>query len=344
MGTARERERALTEWAVSVLKRYGVEAGESFSLEPASDDASFRRYFRGAAAGTSYILVDAPPELEDSHPFVQVSAMLGQAGLNAPVVHAHDLDLGFMMLTDLGDSLYLDAISADGEQKIGDLYDDAIHAIVAMQKIDAASLPVYDEVLLRQEMNLFVDWFLPQQLSIETSEVEKKLIEQVFASLVANAVEQPQAFVHRDYHSRNLMVTETSNPGILDFQDAVAGPITYDLVSLLKDCYHRFPRDVVQARVDQFYMAGIKAGLISSVGPEKFMRWFDLMGMQRHIKVAGIFSRLNLRDGKPRYLDDIPLVLQYILEVCDRYPEFSSFKAFLDDRVLPGMDRLVGAS
>lgn len=339
----RHRESELDQWARACLAEYtGLVVDDSFELVPASDDASFRRYFRGAVGDRSYIFVDAPPDKEDSSPFVDVSRRLLAGGLNVPAVYRHDLTKGFMMLTDLGDRLYLDEVVSGDEGRVESLYDNAVRAIATMQSsVDATGLPGYDEPLLREEMNLFIDWFLPLQLGIETNAVESALIEDVFRRMVENALSQPTAFVHRDYHSRNLMVMNERNPGIVDFQDAVSGPVTYDLVSLLKDCYHRFSPAFVRERATAFKEHLAREGFIDAIDDETYRRWFDFMGMQRHIKVAGIFSRLNIRDGKPRYLGDIPLVVDYILEVCDRYDELQAFDGWLRARVLPAMDTML---
>lgn len=316
-----DRRYQLERWAARQLNIPQLEDG----LSAISDDASFRRYFR--SAGQPYVFVDAPPDKEDSRPFVEVSELLLSAGINAPRVKAVDLELGFMMLTDLGDTLYLD--DTRDASRIPALYSDAIAALNKMHTIDA-DLPPYDEKLLRDEMQLFVDWFLEKQLQLDLTPEETSLVEAVFDVMVDSAMQQPQVFVHRDYHCRNLMVTSDNNPGVLDFQDAVFGPVTYDLVSLFKDCYFQFERSEVVAWVETF-RDGMRP---QTVDAQSFLKWFDFMGLQRHLKCAGIFSRLNLRDSKPRYLDDIPLVLSYISEVTKLYPELESFGAWFDLKVL----------
>ena len=337
----KNREIALNDWAREMLARSGVTVKDDFRLFPASDDASFRRYFRGVVGEGSFIFVDAPPDREDSRPFVQVAGLLREAGLSAPEVLQKDLAQGFMMLTDFGDRLYLEQVESAAPQ-VEALYRDAVEGIVSMQRLGSpAGLPFYSEVLLREEMNLFTDWLLPGQLALDISSKEERLIADVFDLMVENALEQPAAFVHRDYHSRNLMILDQGNPGILDFQDAVVGPVTYDLVSLLRDCYHRFPPTMVADWVETFRLRLIDEQMLGKVSPNAFMRWFDLMGMQRHIKVAGIFSRLNLRDGKPRYLADIPRVVSYISEVCGRYEELRAFGRWLDRRIVPELNHLV---
>lgn len=330
------RETQLNRWAVRALSRHNVDVPATFSLSRVSDDASFRRYFRGIIGGESYIFVDAPPAQEDSQPFVDVAARLISHGLNAPRVIEADLADGFMMLSDLGDEVYLSYVVEGNESTVERLYSDALASLIQMQKISAGDLPAYDELRLREEMNLFPDWFLGSQLDMSLADGDRDLLEDVFTLMIDNARAQPEVFVHRDYHSRNLMVTPHHNPGILDFQDAVSGPLTYDLVSLLKDCYIRFPPSRVGRWVDEYRGLAIRENLLSSsVSDTTFRRWFDLMGLQRHVKCAGIFSRLHLRDGKPRYLGDIPLVIDYIHEVCRRYPELAPFGVWLDDRVTP---------
>lgn len=333
------REVALAGWARQMLGRLYGDAGSDLALYPASDDASFRRYFRGRTAMGSFIFVDAPPAQEDSEPFVRIAGLLGDAGLNPPLVLASDLELGFMMQTDLGDTQLQDLLNRETPGQVQAVYEAAVATIHRMQSIEA-ELPAYDEALLRQEMGLFNEWFLQRQLGIRTSPVEDALIESVFARLVTSALEQPVVFVHRDFHCRNIMIQPDRSLGIIDFQDAVNGPVTYDLVSLLRDCYHRFaPREV--ARLLALFREGlVQGGHIPDVAEDRFQRWFDWMGMQRHLKCVGIFSRLNLRDGKPRYLADIPLVFSYLSEVSHFYPELAHFGDWLDERVAPALARL----
>ncbi len=328
METGDRRKLELDSWAGRIL---GKQVSSGFSLQPASDDASFRRYFR-YSGDISFIFVDAPPEMEDSRPFVHVAGLMRKAGLNVPVVLDSDLDQGFMMLTDLGSTLYLDRLAMDSAVEIERLYRDAFISLVRLQRIES-SLPLYDENLLRSEMDLFPNWFMGRKLGIENHDTI--LLEQIFKLMVENAQAQPQVFVHRDYHCRNLMVTEDNNPGIIDFQDAVVGPVTYDLVSLLKDCYHKFPRNQVEKWVEGFRQRLLDDGRLHNIGAQEFMRWFDFMGFQRHLKCAGIFSRLQLRDGKDRYLADIPLIIHYMIEVCECYEELSRFGYWLNEEILP---------
>jgi aminoglycoside/choline kinase family phosphotransferase len=239
---------------------------------------------------------------------------LRSAGLNAPEIIASNLDAGFLLLTDFGSQDYLSQLDTKSEAA---LYADALDALLRMQiRTDKGGLPEYDVALLLREMDLFHDWFLKELLGIELNAAQKAIWQQTRQLLVDNALAQPQVFVHRDYHSRNLMVVERDNPGILDFQDAVSGPVTYDLVSLLRDCYIVWPAERVQQLALDYYKAAVEHELID-VEAMEFLRWFNLMGIQRHIKVAGIFSRLKIRDGKSRYLQDIPVTLDYLKQVCD---------------------------
>jgi len=284
---------------------------------PASSDASFRRYFRVGTPGGSVILMDAPPELEDSRPYVDVAERLLAAGVNVPAILAADPDQGFLLLDDLGDDLYLAQID---DHNADALYGDAIEALVSMQsRTRCDGLPDYDEALLRREMRLFPDWLLERHLGLETAAAEADLTT-TFDALVEAALEQPRVFVHRDYHSRNLMRTRDNNPGILDFQDAVVGPVTYDLVSLLRDCYVAWPATRIEQWIAQYRRRAAGAGLETG-DADTFRRWFDLMGVQRHLKASGIFARLYHRDGKPGYLDDIPRTWGYISALLDRHDE-----------------------
>ena len=305
-------------------------------LEPASADASFRRYFRVTRDADSYIVMDAPPDKEDTGPFVHVARLLADIDLQAPLVLAQNPREGFLLLTDLGNAQYLDALRADRE--VDRLYDDALTALATLQtrgRSLAASLPAYDAALLHREMELLPEWFLTQHLGLVVDAELRALLDRTFAGLAAAALSQPSTFVHRDFHSRNLMVLAVDNPGIIDFQDAVNGPLTYDLVSLLKDCYIAWPMPRVRAWALGHRRRLLRAGFALDADEPEFLRWFDLMGVQRHIKVLGIFCRLYYRDGKSRYLHDLPLVLQYTIDAAAAYPETAPFAEFLRHSVLP---------
>ena len=304
-------------------------------MQPASADASFRRYFRVQKGNTSRIVMDAPPDKEDSAPFVRVANWLQSMGLNAPRVLAADLAQGLLLLTDLGTSQYLEVLKTD-QNRADELYSDAIDALVRLQQEGVqfhAELPPYDENLLRMELALFSEWLCGTHLDIQFSDNESQQWQAIADLLVTNALDQPLVFVHRDYHSRNLMVVDDNNPGILDFQDAVCGPYTYDLVSLLKDCYIAWPPSQVTKWASSFFRkCGNDPGTISE---DLFMRHFELMGVQRQLKAAGIFARLSHRDGKPGYMRDIPRTLNYVLEIAPRYEELDFLADLIVGRVMP---------
>jgi len=280
--------------------------------------------------------MDAPPPQEDCLPFIRVAGYLEAMGLNAPRIIEAEPRRGFLLLTDLGKEQYLDTLYAEPITAAG-LYDDAIGALLQMQLNGTAyqsSLPPYDAELLEFEISLFHDWLCGTHLGIEFTNDEEMQWRNICSLLIRNALDQPQVFVHRDYHSRNLMVVPGHNPGIIDFQDAVEGPLTYDLVSLLKDCYITWPAEQVTTWAGNCY-ARLPEPIRAEVGRELFLRYFDLMGVQRHLKAAGIFARLNHRDGKSVYLADIPRTLQYILELEPRYDELQFVCALIRERCLP---------
>lgn len=308
-----------------------------FSIEPASADASFRRYFRVRRQDDSLIAMDAPPDKEDSHPFVRIAGYLSAMHINAPRVLAENFTDGFFLLSDLGHSHYLAVLNPHNARQ---LYADAMQVLLQMQQgggVYLSALPPYDQRLLLNEMNLFRDWYLGTHLGITLSAAQHAVLDSTYAFLAEQALAQPRVFVHRDYHSRNLMYVQQAgrNPGVLDFQDAVAGPLTYDLVSLLRDCYIDWPRAQVMQWVADYHHKLHNAGVFGEIDLAQFNRWFDLMGMQRQLKATGIFARLNHRDGKPGYLNDIPRTLGYLLQVAPVYPELQDFLALLDDLAIP---------
>jgi N-acetylmuramate 1-kinase len=334
-------QRAVPDSRLDALRRW-LEADLGFHdyrIEPASADASFRRYFRVTRPGQAPLIVmDAPPPKEDVGPFVTVAGMLQRIGVHAPRVLERAEHEGFLLLSDLGTTMYLPELAKPGRADA--LYADAIAALVRIQARgadEALRLPPYDEKLLRFEMSLFPDWLLGKHLELPMSRGETAMLEAAMDALVDNALGQPQVFVHRDYHSRNLMVCPGDNPGILDFQDAVRGGLTYDLVSLLRDSYVAWPEERVVAWAMQFRQAAAAAGLETGRDEGQFLRWFDLMGVQRHLKVGGIFARLWLRDGKQGYLADIPRTLQYAVGSCARHADFHELGALLEQRVLPAV-------
>ena len=316
-----KRLESLRRWVASCLGH------QEFDLAPASSDASFRRYFRATFDGGNYIVMDAPPSHEDCRPFVKVANLFGDAGVHVPRVIAEDLGQGFLLLSDLGPVTYLSALH---ESSARELY---LAANVALVKIQLASrpgeLPPYDRELLLRELNLFPDWYVAKHLGQTLTEGQTHLLNQAFERILANNLAQPQVYVHRDYHSRNLMVSEP-NPGILDFQDAVYGPITYDLASLYRDAYIGWDEEQVLDWVIRYWEAARKARLPVAGDFYAFYRDFEWMGAQRHIKILGIFARLYHRDGKDAYLKDLPLVMDYLRKTCERYTELHPMLRLLD--------------
>ena len=309
-------------------------------VEPASNDASFRRYFRVFERGTTFIVMDAPPDKEDVRPYLKVTRMLESIGVHVPHVHAADPARGLVLLEDLGSTHYLARLKAGDDPER--LYGDALRALAEIQVRGAQAaleLPPYDREPLAREMGLMPEWFCSRHLGLKLTEAENELIAATFEFLIGEALAQPQVFVHRDYHSRNLMVVRERKPGILDFQDALRGPIGYDLVSLLKDCYISWPRERVERWVRAYRDELASRGLRPGADEKELLRWFDLIGVQRHIKVLGIFARLWYRDGKPGYLQDLPLTLAYVRDACERYPELEEFGRFLALRVAPELPK-----
>ncbi len=310
-----------------------VSPGKVLSIEPVSNDASFRRYFRVTLAKRTLIAMDAPPEVENIRSFIRTRGLFGQAGVHVPGILDFDEKQGFMLLGDLGSTSYLSRL--DSESAPG-LYRDAMDVLNLLHKLDieTCGLPDYDSALLHREVNLFEEWFLNKKLGVDLSNTESNLFNQVKAFLIDSVLAQPKVVAHRDFHSRNLMVVEARNPGVLDFQDAVTGPLTYDLVSLLRDCYIAWPEETVDSWVAEFYSSVDSTGIAF----EQFYRWFDLTGLQRQLKAVGIFSRLDIRDGKTGYLRDIPRTLQYIRAVSGKYSELSFFHHFLETSIAERMD------
>ena len=355
-----QRLDALTHWLRDVLNAETSDAQQTvdFQLTPASTDASFRRYFRlqlplsqqahlqtplisllpllKESSVSSLIVMDAPPDKEETGPFVRIANLLADINLNAPRVLAQNTEQGFLLLSDLGVEPYLDVLD---ECTVDSLYADALDTLFIMQRDaprDTNILPVYDEALLLREMGLFRDWYCDKYCKASFSASQLAELESCFLQLSDAALSQPQVFVHRDFHSRNLMHTENNNPGIIDFQDAVIGPVTYDLVSLLRDCYIAWPQQRVDAWALDYLHRAAGEGIIPSETDATYLRWFDWMGVQRHLKAVGIFVRLYLRDDKPGYLGDIPRTLNYVGDVAARYPELQSLHALL--KTLPVME------
>lgn len=300
-------------------------------IEIASADASFRRYFRLFYQDKSYIAMDAPPEKEDILPFIDITQRLRQTGVHAPQIIAQSLPLGFLILEDLGSTPYQDQL----KQSAQPLYEDALSALIQIQNADVTGLAHYDKKLLNDEMQLMPEWFLNTHLNIDLNPQQQHIIQTCFESLLTEIIQQPQGFVHRDYHCRNLMVSADNNPAIIDYQDAVYGALTYDVVSLLRDCYIHWPNHQVEAWALSYRDKAVTAGLMTEVDDQTFIRWFDLMGLQRHIKVLGIFCRLWHRDGKKHYLDDLPLTLSYVISVAKKHPESQALGELLQTLDIP---------
>jgi N-acetylmuramate 1-kinase len=306
-------------------------------LEPASADASFRRYFRAwAADGTTRVVMDAPPDKEDIGPFLKVAALLEACEVHVPQVHAADSARGLVLLEDLGSELYLTRLRAGADPDV--LYADALQALLRIQlhgREAARMLPPYDRTALEREMALMPEWFCARHLQLVLDDADRGVLAESFEFLTLEALAQPLVFVHRDYHSRNLMLLPSANPGIIDFQDALSGPVGYDLVSLLKDCYIDWPRARVERWVSAYRAQLAGSNGLAGASEQEFLRWFDLIGLQRHIKVLGIFARLWYRDGKHGYLADLPRTFGYVQDAVRRYPELRRFADWLQRRVLP---------
>ncbi|MBI3480254.1 MAG: phosphotransferase [Nitrosomonadales bacterium] len=321
-----QRQQQLSLWLHSLFP------DESFTLAPASADASFRRYFRATFAdGHTRVVMDAPPQHEDCRPFLHVAGLFENAGTHVPHVYAQDLEQGFLLLSDLGNTTYLQALHGKNIAVAKRLYGAATDALIKIQLASRENeLPPYDEALLRRELNLFPEWYIAKHLNYTLNEKQSTKLETVFQLILASNLAQPRVYVHRDYHSRNLMVTEP-NPGILDFQDAVYGPITYDLASLFKDAYIHWEEAQIIDWLIRYWEKARQAGLPVHDDFGAFYRDYEWMGVQRHIKVLGIFARLYHRDGKEGYLKDMPLVMDYLRRACARYIDLKPLLNLLDE-------------
>lgn len=321
-----QRQQQLVQWLKSLYP------GEQFTLAPASADASFRRYFRVTfTAGQTLIIMDAPPQHEDCRPFLHVAKLFEAAGTHVPHVYAHNLEQGFLLLSDLGNTTYLQALSGSNAGTAKELYGAATGALIKIQLASRENeLPPYDEALLLREMRLFPEWYIGKHLGITLSDAQHTKLENVFQRIIFNNLAQPRVYVHRDYHSRNLMRIEENNPGILDFQDAVYGPITYDLASLFKDAYICWEEAEIIDWLIRYWENARNAGLSVHSDFSEFYRDYEWMGVQRHLKVLGIFARLYHRDGKDGYLKDSPRVMTYLRAACARYIDLKPLLNLLD--------------
>lgn len=318
-----DRENALKEWLTNTLN------SSAFILHPLTGDASFRKYYRVQYNGMGQIVMDAPPEKGSLSSFIGISQILTKAEVLTPEIFAQDLQQGFLLLSDFGDKLLLDCLN---KTTCDTYYDTAINVLLKIQQcsIDTPMLPSFDQKFMHQEMNLCSEWFFKNYLSLKLSDTEQQLFNDTIKHIASELALQPQVFIHRDYHSRNLMITNKQQMAVLDFQDAMQGPVTYDLVSLLKDCYISWPRTKVLEWVELYYR---KCPHLSGYSLKEFIYAFDLCGLQRHLKVLGIFSRLKLRDNKPGYLKDLPLTLKYVLDCSESYEELRPLNNLLQKRV-----------
>jgi aminoglycoside/choline kinase family phosphotransferase len=340
------RLRELSAWLSSpeVTRAVGAEVGEGV-LAPASADASFRRYFRithSANGGGTYIAMDAPPPQEDCRPFVRVARLMREAGLNAPVVHAANMERGFLLLTDLGRQTYLDVLN---ESNVDALMRDATDALIKWQLASQpGQLPAYDEALLRREISLFPDWFIARHLNVTLTDQQRQSMEAVFQRIIASNLAQAQVYVHCDFMPRNLMAS-SPNPAVLDFQDALYGPIGYDIASLWRDAFVSWEEERVLDGIVRYWEKAKKAGLPVPSDFGAFYRDVEWMGLQRHLRIMGIFARIHYRDGKPRYLADTPRFARYIRRCCERYDELAPLARLFDAlQIDDGLTRVSGVS
>ena len=305
-----------------VSQQLTIPANRQIALEPVSGDASFRRYFRVCDQGGSRIVMDAPPQQEDCRPYLDITARLRAAGLHAPEVYAEDIRSGFLLLEDLGDDLYRDVVD---EQSVETYWQDAFRALRVMaSRVDCQGLPHYDNARLQRELDLFPDWYVAKHLGQRFTDQQRRQWQGFSELLIASALEQPQVFVHRDFHSCNLLHTGGDNPGIIDFQDGVLGPVSYDLMSLLLDRYISWPREQLCD-----WLESHRREVAADIEPATWLRWCDWIGLQRNLKILGIFARLSYRDGKQEYLSLMPRFAAYIDDVMSRYPEFAPYRPWL---------------
>lgn len=303
-----ERQILMQSWLSSIF------SNKTFTINLLAGDASFRRYFRATVGDETYVVMDAPPEKENCEPFIAIANAFEHASVRFPKIISKDLAQGFLLLPDFGDRQLLPLLNQDSANE---LYCRSMKTLLQIQQCKNISLPCFDDALYWREFDIFDHWYLQKNIEKNLPSVDVNKLRAIYQLLIDSAYTQPQVFVHRDYHSRNIMLCRDGELGILDFQDAVQGPITYDLVSLLRDCYIAWPVDQTEKWVFDYYQQ-----LNLSTDFKTFLRWFDLMGLQRHLKCLGIFSRLYFRDGKAGYLKEIPRVLEYVMHVCERYQEF----------------------
>lgn len=314
----------LKKWLKETLK-------QDVHLTAIPGDASKRYYFRVLTTDKQAVAVDASLEPEMNRKFIRVTELFRRYQINVPEIIAQNDEDNFLIISDFGDTLFQEAVKTQPKTK---LYHDALKSLIEIHKVDASELPNFSDQLLQDEMNFFHDWYLQQHLNIELTAEEQECWKATCSYLIQSAIEQPQVCVHRDYHCRNLFFTQHNNPGIIDYQDAVQGPLTYDAVSLLRDCYIEWCPEQIESWLSEYIKDLQQTSLIDNSEIETFKTWFDLMGMQRHLKAIGIFARLSVRDNKPQYLQSIPRTLNYIYEVCHHYPALSSFKQIIEKHLL----------
>lgn len=319
---------------LEIIKKYihEVFGKQDLELIPVSGDASFRKYYRIVIDNMPFIVMDSPPDKEPPDQFIKVTELLVNSNINVPNIKFKNVEEGILIITDFGDNNYLDSLS---EETADNLYKEALDSLIEMQNIrPRLNIPIYDAALLSREMDLFDDWLIKAMLNINLTDNELRKLSDVKQTLIQNGLDQKQVFVHRDYHSRNLMVVKNRNPGIIDYQDAVIGPISYDLVSILKDCYIKWPLGKIQSWCEYFYNNN---PLCSDLSFSQIMHEFHLMGVQRHLKASGIFARLKIRDDKPNYIQDIPRTLSYIAEL-DDIPKLLPLIEIIEEKVMPALE------
>lgn len=323
--TSDARVQELREWLTPLASKYGFSLD---SMTAASSDASFRSYFRVGGADTSFIVMDAPPPAEDVRPFIRVDEMMAEAGLNVPKIYEQDVERGFLLLSDLGTQTYLDALDKNNANK---LMSDAIDSLVLWQKASKPGvLPEYDSEVLRRELELFPTWYLERHRGIKLTDMQRRMLDHVFDLIILQVSSQAKVYVHRDYMLRNLMVTEEANPGVLDFQDALYGPVSYDIASLCHDAFISWDEPIVLDWTIRYWERARAAGVPVPEDFGKFWTDIEWMGLQRHLKVLGIFARINYRDGKPKYLEDTPRFLAYVSAVAHRYDVLKPLARLID--------------
>ncbi len=327
------RFHALKHWTMHTLNQ------NECRIEPLITEASKRQFYRVQVGSKTWVVMDSPPKEEPLGPFLAVAQAMYQGGLNAPEILATDMEQGFVLMSDLGDTMYSQAL---GDSSMTRLYQDAIDALIQLHQLPLLQgkyvLPQFDAAFIKQELGYFHQWFLTKHLGLSLTQGNEVGLALAYDTMIAMAEAQPQVFTHRDYHSRNLIL-HPQRPGIVDVQDAVIGPLVYDLVSLLKDCYVKWPTERITPLVHYFYMQAENNQLLQPMPFKDFLAWFDWMGMQRHLKVLGIFSRLHHRDGKSHYLNHLPRIIEYVTEVSANYPASLPLHQFFVSTVQPAMQK-----